>query len=465
MVWPLLTLSLLCAAVHSLTFLQPPAHHQRKLQLDHHQRDRPFHQNNPHKPNYYERETPALPHKVPQHSPLQEQGLQHVRTLASMGNRRQFGGPEPVNASSPATALSPSPPWPSKVLGLYILLADDTEEGFTSEAEWTPRLRPWQQTASNVLFFTFIHPGTMEIPPAFQRLAASRGTDMPGAVPADTVIMFAIGGYAYSLDPNPWHWLTSRAAAEAMAERVAAWPALYGCDGVDLDLEEGAGKHKEAGPNMVHFIRKLKQLAPGIIVTQPVYGYPQVEAETDVINASWDPECDGDCGLADSLGLMVYGGTLALNYVKNYAAGSQQWQGFPIKVDAPKSVILLGAKGASRERDIVKLAQESISQDLLGIMVWYASVENGFQYTPTWDASASEEAVRGYTTAMKTFRENMASRQQEAAFPRDLCDQQPYGALKLACSELADRTGGQQEAAFPRAWRSQQPYGALRLLC
>merc|ERR1740129_2691213 len=135
MVWPLLTLSLLCAAVHSLTFLQPPAHHQRKLQLDHHQRDRPFHQNNPHKPNYYERETPALPH---------------------------------------------SPPWPSKVLGLYILLADDTEEGFTSEAEWTPRLRPWQQTASNVLFFTFIHPGTMEIPPAFQRLAASRGDRQTG---------------------------------------------------------------------------------------------------------------------------------------------------------------------------------------------------------------------------------------------------------------------------------------------
>ena len=52
----------------------------------------------------------------------------------------------------------------------------------------------------------------------------------------------------------------------------------------------------------------------------------KVEAETDVINASWDPECDGDCGLADSLGLMVYEGTQALNYVKNYAAGSQQWQ-------------------------------------------------------------------------------------------------------------------------------------------
>ena len=32
--------------------------------------------------------------------------------------------------------------------------------------------------------------------------------------------MFAIGGYAYSLAPNPWAWLTSREAAEQMAEEV-----------------------------------------------------------------------------------------------------------------------------------------------------------------------------------------------------------------------------------------------------
>ena len=43
---------------------------------------------------------------------------------------------------------------------------------------------------------------------------------MPGAVPADTVIMFAIGGYAYSIKPNPWSWLTSKEAAEKMAEKV-----------------------------------------------------------------------------------------------------------------------------------------------------------------------------------------------------------------------------------------------------
>jgi hypothetical protein len=61
----------------------------------------------------------------------------------------------------------------------------------------------------------------VQVPPAYQKLAASRGTGLPGAVPADTVIMFAIGGYAYSIKPNPWHWLTSKEAAEKMAEKVS----------------------------------------------------------------------------------------------------------------------------------------------------------------------------------------------------------------------------------------------------
>ena len=29
--------------------------------------------------------------------------------------------------------------FPSKVLGMYILLADDFEEGFEDDADWTPR--------------------------------------------------------------------------------------------------------------------------------------------------------------------------------------------------------------------------------------------------------------------------------------------------------------------------------------
>merc|ERR1712079_993051 len=192
----------------------------------------------------------------------------------------------------------------------------------------------------------------MDVPPSFQKLAASRGNDAEGSVPSDTVIMFAIGGYSYSLHPNPWTWLTSKQAAEEMAAKVAAWPEMYGCDGIDLDLEEGAGANKIAGPNMVHFIRKLKELNPNIIVSQPTYGYPQVQAEIDVINASWDSNGKSS-NLADSIGLMVYEGTQALNYVKNYANGAGQWSGFPITASAPTNVILLGAKGQSTYKDIM----------------------------------------------------------------------------------------------------------------
>ena len=85
-----------------------------------------------------------------------------------------------------------------------------------------------------------------------------------------------VGGYAYSVKVNPWPWLTSRAAAEDMAEKVAEWPEKYGCDGIDLDIEDGAGDAKGAGKNMLYFIKKLKRLRPKMIIGQPTYGYPAV---------------------------------------------------------------------------------------------------------------------------------------------------------------------------------------------
>ena len=79
--------------------------------------------------------------------------------------------------------------------------------------------------------------------------------------------MFEIlGGYAYSSKIKPWPWLESKSAAEAMAERVAKWPEEYGIDGIDLDLEDGAGDTPKAGPNMIHFVRRLRQLQPKMII-------------------------------------------------------------------------------------------------------------------------------------------------------------------------------------------------------
>merc|ERR1719318_2536233 len=68
-----------------------------------------------------------------------------------------------------------------------------------------------------------------------------------------------------------------------------------------------------------------------------------------------------------------------------------------------------GAKGASSSSAINSLAQTAVKDDLLGIMVWYASVKNGFDYAPGWDASTHNDAISGYKSAMKLFRQAMGT--------------------------------------------------------
>ncbi len=124
------------------------------------------------------------------------------------------GSPDPSTTTTTTTTTTSSSGgsnvFPDKVVGMYILLADNTEAGYEDDSDWTPELYEYQQEGANVLFFTFIDPSTMEIPLAYQKLSATRGTGAPGAVPQDTLILYAIGGYLYSIDPNPWDWLTSQ---------------------------------------------------------------------------------------------------------------------------------------------------------------------------------------------------------------------------------------------------------------
>ena len=108
--------------------------------------------------------------------------------------------------------------------------------------------------------------------------------------------------------------------------------------------------------------------------------------------------------LADSVGLMVYQGTTSLQWVKYYAKGTSQ--GTSIKVNVPSNVILVGCKGSASSSDIMTLARESVSQDLLGLMVWYCSVQNGLVYGQSWDCSGSEESRKAYIDAMKYLKNN-----------------------------------------------------------
>jgi len=263
---------------------------------------------------------------------------------------------------------------PRRTMGMYLLLADDTVPGYTSNDNWQPALPNYLQSGSNVVFFSFLNPESMKVPTSFVNFAKTRGTGGSGAIPKDTVVLFSVGGYSYSIKPNPWPFLASSAAAQSMAREVATWSSKYGCDGIDLDIETGAGDASGVGPNLVTFIKTLKSLNPSFIVTQPVFGYPQVAAENYVVNHSWD-NSSRSLGVADVVSLMVYQGTESLNYVKNYAQGSKQWQGFPITVDVTTTAILCGMGGTqSSNSDISNVAAAVKSQNLGGIMVWYASV-------------------------------------------------------------------------------------------
>jgi len=98
--------------------------------------------------------------------------------------------------------------------------------------------------------------------------------------------IFCEGGYSYSIGSYAsWPWLASQSAAEDMAAKVAQWPSLYNCDGIDLDIETGAGDEPNAGVNMVYFVRKLRQLVPNIYIGQPTFGYPQVNTNIPFIKA------------------------------------------------------------------------------------------------------------------------------------------------------------------------------------
>ncbi len=66
-----------------------------------------------------------------------------------------------------------------------------------------------------------------------------------------------------------------------------------------------------------------------------------------------------------------------------------------------QDAILLGAKGSSSSATINALARAAVEDDLLGIMVWYASVKNGFHYAISWDASIVDDAIDGYKNAKK----------------------------------------------------------------
>merc|ERR1711907_544685 len=104
-----------------------------------------------------------------------------------------------------------------------------------------------------------------------------------------------------------------------------------------------------------------KELDPTFIVTQPVFGYPQIAEENFMVNQCF---AKGSQSAIDSIGIMVYEGTQSLNWVSDYVNGTSKWSGFPIHVDVPSNKVIVGASGKSSVQTVESLAKAARDQDL-----------------------------------------------------------------------------------------------------
>ena len=279
---------------------------------------------------------------------------------------------------------------PAKTLGMYCLIADDAVTNYTGDADWQPKLYPYQEKGANVIWMTFVNPETMPaIPPAMKRLAACKGEE--GCPGKDVPTIVSVGGESYSL--KPWSWLSTNEQAEHMAKQVASqWPSSI--DGIDLDIEGVAGNASSS--TLLTFTKKLRQLKPNFIITQPVYGYPQIKAENYMVNTAWTS--GKSLNTIDSVGIMVYKDLESDKCVKNYANATHQQKGFPITVDVPTEAIAVGIQGTAEDSAIMSISSSAKQQALGGVMVWYASVFDATRNRPAFvygnnDASKAKSSV------------------------------------------------------------------------
>ena len=289
-----------------------------------------------------------------------------------------------------------------------------------------------------MLFFTFVNASLMpDVPPAFTKLARSRGTDEEGAVPKDTTIMFAIGGEAGSSHPGTWDWLTSKAKAEAMAEHVAQWPSKHGCDGIDIDIEVPAGKHDETGEMLVHFVAKLKSLNTDIIITQPVFGTADtVPSVNRLLEVAFNPNAEQEFAYdsthtedsVSAVGIMRYADTNAETYLSVYTQGclpshcGTRPGGFcPVNACVPRANMLVGLEGNAGDGSIFKVQRNVVQGGLGGIMVWQASVRDRATGKPALVYGTGDASIRkssAWASALQNMQDSpKALLTREAASP------------------------------------------------
>ena len=102
---------------------------------------------------------------------------------------------------------------------------------------------------------------------------------------------------------------------------------------------------------------------------------------------------------------MVYDGTECLNWVSGYTQATNKPSYWPIKVNVPHDAMMVGLWGSATPQDIMTMAEEVKRQGLLGIIVWYSSVQNGFIYNQMSDAVYAVESQNAFKTAMSYLKD------------------------------------------------------------
>ena len=75
-----------------------------------------------------------------------------------------------------------------------------------------------------------------------------------------------------------------------------------------------------------------------------------------------------------------------------------------INVDVPKSSIMVGCKGSASASTISTLTNEVKARGLRGMIVWFATVREGFTYEPSWDTSNYVNSQGAFINALKNLK-------------------------------------------------------------
>ncbi len=140
-----------------------------------------------------------------------------------------------------------------------------------------------------------------------------------------------------------------------------------------------------------------------MIINQPTFGFPQIDAENAVINESWNSNGVSN-NIADSIGLMVYTPvsrsrikpcschaillllTLqeadSLNWIDEYTESGSKWHGFPITADVPESAVIIGVK--ARENELAFISHYRTVLCLLSVVTYVHRAPTRLGCGPAW---------------------------------------------------------------------------------